>query len=151
LAEDNEDDAFLTTRAMETAGISHSVRHCRDGQAVIDYLEGLLTSRTPAEAGAVPELVLLDMKMPRMGGIEALEWIRRNEFFKSFVVIALTSSSEERDVKAAYDLHVNAYVVKPSSLTEMIDLARSIRHFWLDQRHLIRPQVVLPFGAIGLG
>jgi len=149
LAEDNEDDAFLTARALETAGITHSIHHCRDGQEIIDYLEGLAADREKLEAHEWPELVLLDLKMPRLGGLEALEWIRRHELFKSLIVLALTSSSEQTDVKAAYQLNINAYLVKPSSLSEMIDLARTIREFWLDQNHLIRPRLSFssPHGA----
>ena len=145
LAEDNEDDAFLTTRAIEAAGITHTVHNCRDGQAVIEYLESLLSNRDPSGDGLIPDLVLLDLKMHRMGGLEALKWIREHQVFKSSAVVALTSSREDRDVKAAYDLHINAYLVKPSSLAEMIELARSIRHFWLDQSHLILPRISIPF------
>ncbi len=140
LADDNDDDAFLTRRAMESAGVVHAIHHCRDGQAVIEYLQGLLTDGDKLGAIDLPDVLLLDLKMPRLGGLETLKWIRQHEIFKSLVVLALTSSSEERDVKAAYDLHINAYLVKPSSLTEMIDLARAIRLFWLDQNHLIRPR-----------
>ncbi|HEY0256730.1 MAG TPA: response regulator [Candidatus Methylacidiphilales bacterium] len=140
LADDNDDDAFLTKRAMESAGVTHSIHHCRDGQAVIDYLEGRLVEGEKLGASDLPDVLLLDLKMPRLGGLETLKWIRSHETFKSLVVLALTSSSEERDVKAAYDLWINAYLVKPSSLTEMIDLARAIRLFWLDQNHLIRPR-----------
>ena len=141
LAEDNDDDAFLTMRAMESAGISQPIHHCRDGQSVIEYLEGLLAEREKLGESDLPDLLLLDLKMPRLGGMEALKWIRQNEAFKSLVVLALTSSSEERDVKAAHQLNINAYLVKPSSLSEMIDLAKSIRSFWLDQTHLIRPRL----------
>lgn len=140
LADDNDDDAFLTRRAMESAGVTHSIQHCRNGQDVIEYLEGLLADGEKTPEGELPDVLLLDLKMPRLGGMEALKWIRHHEIFKTLVVLALTSSSEERDVRAAYDLHINAYLVKPSSLTEMIDLARAIRLFWLDQNHLIRPR-----------
>ena len=70
--------------------------------------------------------------------------MQRNDVFKTLVVLALTSSSEERDVNAAYQLHINAYLVKPSSLSEMTELASAIRHFWLDQSHLIHPRMNLP-------
>jgi two-component system response regulator len=148
LAEDNPDDAFLTMRAMESAGISHQIHHCRDGSEVIDYLEKVVAERNNPADDALPDLVLLDLKMPRLGGLETLEWIRRQETLNSLVILALTSSSEERDVKAAYRLHINAYLVKPSSLAEMVELSRSIRHFWLDQRHLLRARFGFssPFG-----
>ncbi len=144
LAEDNDDDAFLTTRAMESAGISHLIHHCRDGQVVIDYLENLLSDREGDKESKVPELILLDLKMPRRDGLETLQWIRRHELFNPLIVLALTSSSEQRDVNAAYQLHINAYLVKHSSLSEMIELARAIRFFWLEQNHLIRPRINFP-------
>jgi CheY-like chemotaxis protein len=147
LAEDNSDDAFLTTRALTTAGISQRIHHCSDGQAVVDYLEGLLVDREKKQEAELPELILLDLKMPRMGGLETLKWIRLHGLFNSVIVLALTSSSEQTDVKAAYDNHVNAYLVKPTSLSEMVELARSIRQFWLDQKLLLRTQ--LSFSSLG--
>jgi CheY-like chemotaxis protein len=144
LAEDNDDDAFLTRRAMESAGISNPVHQCRDGRAVIDYLQGILAHDDQSETIQFPDLVLLDLKMPRQGGLETLKWIREHEVFNSLIVLALTSSSEERDVKTAYQLHINAYLVKPSSLSEMIEISRAIRHFWLDQNLLIKPHLGLP-------
>ncbi len=147
LAEDNEDDAFLTMRAMQSAGITQPICHCRDGQAVIDYLSSLLTDERKASGVVLPDLLLLDLKMPRLGGMEALRWIRQHEPFKALVVLALTSSKEDRDVKAAHELNINAYLVKPSSLSEMIQLASAIRSFWLDQSHLIRPRLSIPEGG----
>jgi two-component system, response regulator len=141
LAEDNNDDAFLTTRAMEAAGITHTIHHCVDGQAVINYLSEIISDRQKFDETSLPDLVLLDLKMPRMDGLETLKWIRQHEKLKPLVVLALTSSSEQRDVSAAYQLHINAYLVKPSALTQMIELAGAIRHFWLDQSHLIKPRI----------
>jgi two-component system response regulator len=148
LAEDNSDDAFLTMRAMETAGITHHIHHCRDGHEVIDYLEKILAERQAHQDSSLPDLILLDLKMPRLGGLETLKWIREHEDLKPLIVLALTSSSEERDVRAAYKLQINGYLVKPSSLGEMTELARSIRSFWLEQKHLIRPRFNFssPFG-----
>jgi CheY-like chemotaxis protein len=141
LAEDNEDDAFLTKRALESAGVAHTIHHCQDGQAVIEYLEDHQRPRSNRPQTGLPDLVLLDLKMPRLNGLETLKWIREHAVFKPLIVLALTSSSEERDVKAAYALQINAYLVKPSSLGEMIELARAIRHFWLEQKHLKKPQL----------
>lgn len=144
LVEDNDDDAFLTRRALESAGITHTIQRCRDGQAVIDYLNGIVSPRKNQEETRMPDLILLDLKMPRLNGLEALKWIREHEVFRSLIVVALTSSNERRDVETAYRLHINAYLVKPSSLSQMIELARSIRQFWLDQNHLIIPHFGFP-------
>ena len=101
-------------------------------------------SSTSGKKVAFPDLVLLDLKMPRLGGIEALQWIRSQDAFRSLIVLALTSSTEPRDVVTAYQLHINAYLVKPSSLREMVDLAGSIRAFWLDLKHFIPPTLGIP-------
>jgi CheY-like chemotaxis protein len=133
LVEDNDDDAFLTKRALESAGIVLPIHHYRDGGSAIDYLKRL------ADTGESrpPELVLLDLKMPQRSGLEVLQWIRNHDILHFLIVLARTSSREHKDVMTAYNLHINAYLVKPSSLSEMTELARSIRHFWLDQPHLV--------------
>jgi CheY-like chemotaxis protein len=139
LAEDNDDDAYLTTRALEEAGITHRIERCRNGQAVIEWLQGTLIPDSSGVTKAVPDLILIDFKMPRFGGLETLEWIRSQDAFRPLIVIALTSSTEPRDVTTAYLLHINAYLVKPSSLREMVALGGAIRAFWLDQKHFIPP------------
>jgi len=141
LVEDNEDDAFLTTRALREAGITHRIEHYHDGQAVIAHLQDILAMATSGGENVFPDLILLDLKLPRLGGLETLQWIRNHGAFRSLVVLALTSSTEPRDVATAYRLQINAYLVKPSSLREMVLLACSIRAFWLDQKHFIRPSL----------
>jgi CheY-like chemotaxis protein len=139
LAEDNDDDAFLTTRAIGEAGIAHRIEHCRDGRAVLHCLQTSLSAASSGEENPFPDLVLLDLKLPRLNGFETLRWIRSQDTLRSLTVLALTSSTEPRDVAAAYQLHINAYLVKPASLYEMTHLARSIRDFWLDQKHYVPP------------
>jgi two-component system response regulator len=126
---------------MQSAEISHPIFHCRDGQAAIDYLQEIASGREKRDVSALPDLILLDLKMPRLGGLETLKWIRQHEIFSPLVVLALTSSREQRDVNGAYQLHINAYLVKPNSLGDMIEMARSIRQFWLDQSHVVRPRI----------
>ncbi len=144
LVEDNDDDAFLTMRAISAGGITHQVHRCKDGQAVIDYLESLVPQLQTSRPPALPLLVLLDLKMPRLSGLEVLEWIRKHPIFRTLVVLALTSSNEPKDVAKAYQLNINAYLVKPSALKEMVDLAATIRSFWLEQKHFIPPIPELP-------
>ncbi|MCE0485009.1 MAG: response regulator [Methylacidiphilales bacterium] len=146
LAEDNDDDAFLTQRALEAGGISEPIHRCRDGQDVIEYLDRFCSGKGTSANALPPDLVLLDLKMPRLDGMETLKWIRRHEIFHSMIVLALTSSNEKRDVETAYRLHINAYLVKPSSLSEMVGIARTLREFWMDQKHLLMPQFDFPFG-----
>jgi two-component system response regulator len=146
LVEDNENDAFLTMRVLRSVGIANPVHHCWDGQAVVDYLESMLPLPATGETN-VPDLILLDLKIPRLGGLEVLSWIRQHEVFHGLFVLALTSSSEDRDVEKAYRLKINGYLVKPSSLDEMTALAQSIRLFWLEQPHLVGPFLPLASAA----
>jgi CheY-like chemotaxis protein len=147
LLEDNDDDAFITERALTKAGVSNKVHRCQDGQDLIDYLSALSEkSQTEANKGAaeVPYLVLLDLKTPRKSGLEVLQWIRNHAHFGPLVVLALTSSSEKSDVERAYQLHVNAYLVKPTSLSTMTELAQSIKRLWLDPSSLMHPSFAFP-------
>lgn len=138
LAEDNPDEAFITDRAFRSAGVPATIRHCEDGQAVIDYLESAAADATnnPSSTSLWPRLLLLDLKMPRKNGLEVLRWVRQHEHFSLLVVLVLSSSAERQDVLDAYRLHANAYLVKPSSLSVMTEMARSIGTFWLDQARL---------------
>ncbi|HSI85475.1 MAG: response regulator [Candidatus Methylacidiphilales bacterium] len=140
LAEDNPDEAFITNRAFKSAGVPATIRHCEDGQAVIDYLESVAKSADLASGGLsspLPRLLLLDLKMPRKNGLEVLRWVRQNEHFSLLIVLVLSSSAERQDILDAYRLHANAYLVKPSSLSVMTEMARSIGTFWLDQARLV--------------
>lgn len=146
LVEDNDDDAFITQRAFSSAGINAVIHRCEDGQAVIDYLSGL-PPYTDRETNPVPHLILLDLKVPRKNGLEVLEWIRKHENFSPLVVLALTSSCEPKDVEQAYRLHINAYLVKPTSLSAMAEIAKCIRQLWLEKSSLIHPSLVFPLLA----
>src|SRR5687768_7475802 len=111
VVDDDPNDAELTLRALQGMKLNHPVDVARDGQEALDYLErrGAFAER----AGGLPALVLMDVKMPRMGGIEALERIKKNPSLRKIPVVMLTSSREERDLLKSYDLGTNAYVVKP--------------------------------------
>jgi CheY-like chemotaxis protein len=144
LVEDNDDDAFITERAFTSAGVKGRIHRCADGQSVIDYLSGLPPYGNRQE-NPVPHLILLDLKVPRKTGLEVLEWIRQHEKLSPLVVLVLTSSCEPKDVEEAYKLHVNAYLVKPTSLTAMTEIATCICRLWLDKSSLIHPSLVFPF------
>jgi CheY-like chemotaxis protein len=140
LVEDNEDDAFIIQRAFKTAGIvTHMVR-CKDGKSALDYFEGEDGYRD-RNLFPLPDLLILDLKMPLRSGLEVLRWLRSHPDFQSQIVVILTSSAEFRDVEEANRLHANAYLVKPSSLDGMIELARCIQTCWLNEplRTLHRP------------
>lgn len=129
IAEDNEDDRFLLAEAVRTAKIRNPVQFVNDGRQAMAYLSGTgeFADRTKHP---LPGLIILDYKMPLMNGIEVLEWIRSSDF-KRLPVIILSASSMAGDVERAYDLHVNSYLMKPSSLETLVLLMRALSDYWL--------------------
>ncbi len=128
LAEDNPNDAELTLEALADNNLVNRVVHVRDGVEALDYLrcEGKYASRTPGN----PAVVILDIKMPRMDGMEVLQIIRSDAALNLLPVVMLTSSKEEHDLIRSYELHTNAYVVKPVKFSEFIDAVKQIGVFW---------------------
>ena len=131
LVEDNPDDVFFMQRACKTGGIENSIHVAEDGQEAIDYLSGAGKFNN-RDAHPLPCLVLLDLKLPRKTGLEVLAWIRKQTDFTTLIVVILTTSREPRDIQEAYRLGGNAYVVKPSSPTQLAELVTSVKKFWID-------------------
>ncbi len=128
LAEDNPQDVELTIEALKGNKIANQVDAVNDGVEVMEYLnyEGRFRNRAKGN----PVVLLLDIKMPRMDGIEVLEAIRSNEKLKMLPVVMLTSSREEPDLQKCYALGVNAYVVKPVDFKDFLDAVKHIGVFW---------------------
>ena len=128
LAEDNPNDAELTLEALADNNLVNRVVHVRDGVEALEYLrcEGKYASRTPGN----PAVVILDIKMPRMDGMEVLQIIRSDAALNLLPVVMLTSSKEEHDLIRSYELHTNAYVVKPVKFSDFIDAVKQIGVFW---------------------
>ena len=128
LAEDNPQDVELTIEALMEHNLANNVVVVRDGVEAMEYLnyEGEFKNRTKGN----PAVLLLDIKMPRMDGIEVLAAIRGNEKLKALPIVMLTSSREEPDLKKCYDLGVNAYVVKPVNFKDFLDAVKHIGFFW---------------------
>jgi two-component system response regulator len=131
LVEDNDDDAFIAERAIKSASLPVNIIRCKDGEAAVNRLNA--SREEGSSESLVPHLVLLDLKIPLRSGLEVLRWIREDPMLHSLIVVALTSSSERRDLNDAYDLNVNSYLVKPSSIAAMTDLMRSVGKVWIDQ------------------
>ena len=129
LVEDNALDAELTMRALKNGGLANKLLWVKDGQQALDYLfrHGDYSERDEL----YPRLVLLDLKMPRVDGIEVLKAIKADERTKRIPVVVMTSSQEEKDVAQSYDLGVNSYVVKPVDFNAFADLARQAGYYWL--------------------
>jgi CheY-like chemotaxis protein len=127
-AEDNPKDVELTLEALGDHNLANNVVVVRDGVETIDYLrcEGKYKLRKPGN----PAVLLLDIKMPRMDGLEVLKIIRNDNKLKTLPVVILTSSHEEQDLIKSYELGVNAYVVKPVDFSEFINAVKQVGVFW---------------------
>ncbi len=128
LVEDNVKDVELTIEALSEHNLANNVVTVSDGVEAMEYLQyqGLFKNRKKGN----PAVILLDIKMPRMDGVEVLEAIRKDGKLKSVPVVMLTSSREEPDLKKCYELGVNAYVVKPVDFKNFIDAVKHIGIFW---------------------
>ena len=130
LVEDNPDDEALTLRAFKKNNILNEIVVCRDGADALDYLfmAGKYADRVD---DALPQLVLLDLKLPKLDGTEVLRRIRAHERTRFLPVVVLTSSKEDRDVIESYNLGANSYVRKPVDFTEFLQAVRTLGLFWL--------------------
>lgn len=132
LVEDNADDEQLTLRAMRQSEVPNMIRVARDGAEALDHLFG-------AAAGArLPDLVLLDLKLPKVSGLEVLERIRSEEATRGLPIVILTSSDEERDIVESYNLGANSYIRKPVDFDEFIDAVRQLGLYWLQMNRTKR-------------
>ena len=130
LVEDNASDEKLTVVAFQKCGISNEVVVMRDGAAALDYLFGT-GKHTGRDVSVLPTVVLLDLKLPKIAGLEVLRRIRADERTKLLPVVVLTASKEEEDVLRSYALGANAYVRKPVEFAEFAQAARTLGLFWL--------------------
>ena len=129
LVEDDENDAFLFKLALERAKILNPVQWLKDGIEAIAYLTGE-SPYTDRTVFPQPELVILDLKMPRMSGLELLAWLRDHPAFQGIPIIIMSSSMEERDVRRAYNLGANTYFVKPGSFDIFVTLIGKVHAYW---------------------
>ncbi len=128
LAEDNANDVELTLTALRENHVINEIAVTRDGVETLDYL--FRRNRYADRPEGRPALVLLDLKMPKVDGIEVLRQIKADAMLKRVPVVVLTSSREEQDLVRSYDLGVNAYVVKPVNFHEFVDAVRVLGTFW---------------------
>jgi CheY-like chemotaxis protein len=130
--EDSEDDQFFLRRAFTAVGIKNAIHVVDDGAKAIGFLSGT-GPYEDREKHPSPCLAILDLKLPQVHGLEVLKWIRQHQKFKPLVVIVLSSSPLRNDVDTAYDLGANSFLVKPLTGEHMIEIARSIKEYWLER------------------
>ena len=130
LVEDNIDHAELVLRTLEEHRVPNKVRHFLDGQSALDYLyrRGEFSGSTEAER---PQVILLDLRLPRVDGMEVLKTIKEDANLKSIPVVVLTTSEAERDVARAYYNHANSYLVKPVGFEDFRKLMDDLGFYWL--------------------
>ena len=128
LVEDNPNDVELTIAALEQCQLANTVVVVRDGAEAIEYLHarGKFRDRAPVD----PAVVLLDLKLPKVDGLEVLEQIKQHDMLRRIPVVMLTSSREERDLVRSYHLGVNAFVVKPVGFQQFFEAIRDLGMFW---------------------
>ncbi len=130
VAEDDTTDAFFLQRAFKRTGIPITLHFVRDGQEVLDYLqgEGKFADR---QTHPLPQLVLLDLNMPRLDGFDVLKWVRQQPQLSRLVIVIFSASDEARDINRAYGLGANSYIVKPHSMEELMRLVGDFKKHWL--------------------
>lgn len=130
LVEDNPDDEALTIRALSKYNLANQIVVARDGQEALDYLfgEGPYRER---DRGELPQVILLDLKLPKINGLEVLERLRQHPATRHVPVVVLTSSNEEQDLLRSYDLGANSYVRKPVDFEQFLEAARQLGLYWM--------------------
>ena len=130
LVEDNPHDAELTIRALKKANLANRLIHLHDGAEALDFLfaRGTYSDRN---IGNKPKVILLDIKMPKVDGIEVLRQLKLNEETRTIPVVIMTSSKEEQDIITSYDLGVNSYVVKPVDFESFAKAVSQLGFYWL--------------------
>jgi CheY-like chemotaxis protein len=128
--EDEEADIFLLQHVFKKAAITSPVRAVMDGRMAIDYLSGT-GPYADREKYPLPCLVLLDLKLPKISGLEVLAWIRQNQNLRGLVVVVFSSSANPTDVERAYQLGANSFIQKPQATAQTLELAQLLKGWWL--------------------
>jgi two-component system, chemotaxis family, response regulator Rcp1 len=127
LVEDNPGDVRLTQEALKEGKVRNHLSHVDDGAKAVDFL----FRRPPYQAAPRPDLILLDLNLPRVDGREVLRRIKAEVSLRSIPIVVLTTSQADEDVFKAYDLHVNCYITKPIDLSQFLTVVKAIEDFWL--------------------
>jgi CheY-like chemotaxis protein len=136
MIEDNPGDVLLTKEALLEGKISNSVYWAKDGMEAIAFL----MKQPPFADARRPDIILLDLNLPRKSGHEVLSFIKSQDHLKRIPVIILTSSKAEEDILLSYDLYANCYITKPVDLEKFLSIVQTIEHFWLKVVTLVPPE-----------
>lgn len=131
LVEDNSDDEHLTLRAMRRIDVPIAIHVARDGAEALEYVLG------ENRGHRIPDLILLDLKLPKVSGLELLDRIRQNEETRTLPIIVLTSSDEQSDIETAYKHGANSFIRKPVDFEEYIDAVRQLGLYWLTMNRFL--------------
>lgn len=131
LVEDNPDDELLILRALKKCNVSEIIDVARDGEQAMEYINGL-GSDNSGNSNNSPDLILLDLKLPKVEGLTVLEGIRHNKFLKRTPVVVMTSSDETLDKVNSYDLGANSYIRKPIDFDKFCQTVNDIHNYWLN-------------------
>jgi CheY-like chemotaxis protein len=145
VAEDDLRDVLLLRRAFTKAGVNPPIFFAQDGQQVMDYLLGKPPFDNPVEF-PLPNLLLLDLKLPRVSGFEVLEWLRNYRGLSRLLVVVFSASGGSEDVTRAYALGANAYIIKPHEPDELVRIVERLQNYWLNIH--AEPDQVLPAPAL---
>lgn len=147
VAEDNPDDEALTVRALKKVGAADEIHVVRDGSEALDYL--FARGKYASRAGEpLPTVMLLDLRMPKIGGLDVLRELRANEATRLLPVVVLTSSDEEQDIVESYELGANSYVQKPVDFTKFAEAVGQLGLYWIT--HNRQPEAKSPVSQPGL-
>lgn len=132
LVEDNKGDVLLTKEAFEESGGNHVISVVYDGQEAIRYLE----KNEPYTEVDTPNLILLDINLPKINGHDVLKYIKSNSSLKQIPVIMLTTSSSEKDISKSYSNYANCFLTKPNDVTDFFQIIKTVNDFWLNKNQL---------------
>src|SRR3954463_15036656 len=128
--EDDPNDVLLLEHACRKAGLECDIQRVADGDEAIAYLRGI-DHFADRDRFPLPRLILLDLKMPRSNGFDVLTWLRSDQKLKAFPVVVLSSSNHDLDLRRAYELGANSYLIKPVSFDSLVDIVKAVHDYWL--------------------
>jgi CheY-like chemotaxis protein len=131
LVEDNIDDAELTIRELRKFAMDKNLYHVKDGQEALDFIFGVGSYKNIRDVQYLPKVILLDIQMPKINGIEVLQKIKTDPRLKLIPVVLLTSSSQSPDIQKCYDLGANSYIVKPVNIERFAQAIKNLGTYWM--------------------